>query len=247
MTITTQSWSVIALCYNEEGSIYQVLCDIEKTLTTMGVPDYEIIIVDDGSTDNSADEVSKFNKICNKSRIIQHETNMGIGAAIKTGYFHAKKENVIAMASDGQFQLEHLIPHSTIKPSTFLSFYRKDKGNYTLFRKFISSSNRLINKYLLGLDLKDVNWVKAYKRESLDSINTEINSSLVETEISTKLIKNNHTAIEIETCYLPRIAGEAKGASPKILFQALIELFKLIYVLRFKRVKIKNGLNQEKG
>ena len=62
----------------------------------------------------------------------------------------------------------------------------------------------------------------------------QIQSSLVETEIAAKLIKKGLQVREVETYYLPRLAGEAKGASLKIVYLAVLELFKLIYVINFK-------------
>ena len=138
------------------------------------------------------------------------------------------------MCGDGQFKLEDLKNNLSIENGSFISYFRKDKTNYTLFRKFLSETNKSVNRYFFGIHLKDVNWVKAYKREDLESIDYEIQSSLVETEIAAKLIKKGLHVKEVETYYLPRLAGEAKGASLKIIYLALIELFKLIYVINVK-------------
>ena len=80
-----------------------------------------------------------------------------------------------------------------------------------------------------------MNWVKAYKNKDLKSVDYEIKSSLVETEIASKLLRKGLKVNQIETVYLPRIAGEPKGASFKIVSLAVLELFKLIFVLAVKR------------
>ena len=122
--------------------------------------------------------------------------------AIRTGYREAQNENVIAMCGDGQFQLDDLKKVLTFKSDEFISFYRRKKETYTVFRYFLSNTNRFINKYIFGINLIDVNWVKGYKKNQLDSIDFEITSSLVETEIASKLIKKGLKVKQIETVYL---------------------------------------------
>ena len=236
MESTNQSWSICVLCYNEEGSISKVLTDLEAVFTEKPSIDYEIIVINDGSTDGSREVIQDhINRSSSKKlKLIDHPENLGIGMAIRTGYQNSEKENVMAMCGDGQFKLEDLKNNLSIENGSFISYFRKDKTNYTLFRKFLSETNKSVNRYFFGIHLKDVNWVKAYKREDLESIDYEIQSSLVETEIAAKLIKKGLHVKEVETYYLPRLAGEAKGASLKIVYLAVIELFKLIYVINVK-------------
>ena len=145
----------------------------------------------------------------------------------------------MANRRDGQFNLEDLVPHANINKNTMVSFYRVDKGPYTAFRHFISNFNRWLNEYILGAKIRDVNWVKIYKKDNLDSIKLELKSSLVETEIVTKLLRNSINLVEHETVYLPRLYGEPKGASFKVVSMALLELIKLIFILRVRRLILK--------
>lgn len=237
MPENNQSWSICVLCYNEEGAITTVLEGLNQFLKQNLEANYEIIVVNDGSTDNSLNQIEEFKQSNPESniKIFNHKTNLGIGMAIRTGYREAQNENVMAMCGDGQFQLDDLKKVLTFKSDEFISFYRRKKETYTVFRYFLSNTNRFINKYIFGINLIDVNWVKAYKKNQLDSIDFEITSSLVETEIASKLIKKGLRVKQIETVYLPRIAGEPKGASFRIVTLALLELFKLIFVLSTKR------------
>jgi glycosyltransferase involved in cell wall biosynthesis len=237
MPENNQSWSVCVLCYNEEGAISTVLEKLHHFLSEELSAGYEIIVINDGSKDNSLNEIERFQKKTPNSeiRIISHKTNLGIGMAIRTGYNAARNENVMAMCGDGQFQLSDLKKVLTFEKNEFISFYRRKKETYTVFRYFLSNTNRFINKYIFGINLIDVNWVKAYKRDQLKTIDFEITSSLVETEIASKLIKKGLKVKQVETEYLPRIAGEPKGASFRIVTLALLELFKLIFVLSTKK------------
>ena len=236
----SQSWSVIVLCYNEEGNLKIVINDILETIKKMEVADFEIIVVNDGSTDKSQDVLDSLSENISQLVIKKHNFNKGIGQAIRTGILSANKENIIVMAGDGQFNLKDLIPHANVNKDTIISFYRRNKGPYTIFRHFISNFNRWLNHYILGAKIKDVNWVKVYKKKNLDSIKLELKSSLIETEIVTKLLKESIKLEEYETDYLPRLYGEPKGASFKVVSMALVELLKLIFILRIRRVILGN-------
>jgi hypothetical protein len=98
----------------------------------------------------------------------------------------------------------------------------------------------MLNKYVNSFDLKDVNWVKIYKTKELKTLNLELESSLVESEICAKLILSKHHVNEVASKYLPREAGVSKGASGKIIRQAMndtISLWKVLSSFKKKQVK----------
>jgi hypothetical protein len=95
----------------------------------------------------------------------------------------------------------------------------------------------LFNKTFLGLTLKDVNWVKIYKLNELKKFDLKIRSSLIESEICSKLHFNGNRFIEIESRYLDRIGGESKGASFKIVKQALFDMLSLVIEITKFRIK----------
>lgn len=88
--------SIIFPCYNEEESVHPVLTESIEILSKN--THVEILVIDDGSTDQTANELEKFK---NSVRIIRHEGNLGYGAAIKTGLFYSKGEAVAFMDFDG--------------------------------------------------------------------------------------------------------------------------------------------------
>jgi dolichol-phosphate mannosyltransferase len=231
----SQSWSVIVLCYNEEGNIAKAISDIAKTLKMMNISVYEILVIDDGSTDNSPSILATLPEKFKSLKIITHPKNLGIGAGLRTGYKNASNENVMATCSDGQFNLKDLIFIKNIPTNTIISFYRENKDKYTIYRQLVSNLNLWLNKYLLGIEIRDVNWQKIYKKDNLDSIELELQSSLIETEIIAKLVRKSVKIREFPSASLDRLSGEAKGASFKILVQAILELTKLIYLIKIKR------------
>ena len=226
----TQSWSIIILCYNEEGTIKKVIEDALSTLKIISNNCGQVIVVNDGSNDNSHKIISDLT-INNKNiTYINHTNNKGIGKSLYSGYQNAVNENVIMIPGDDQFNLEELIPYKNLQNNSFLSFYRVNNQIYSRSRKWLSSFNRLLNRYTIKLILKDVNWVKAYKNESLNLLDLKMESSLIESEICSKMVYNGNHPIEIPSNYQTRLSGNSNGASFKIIKQAFLETPKLIWV-----------------
>lgn len=144
--------------------------------------------------------------------------------------------------ADGQFDLYELLPYAEIQPKTFISFRRVTKPAYSSYRTILSLMNREVNRYFLGLKMKDVNWVKIYKLEELRQINLQMHSSLIETEICAKLLLQSNKLIEVPSSYKTRICGKVKGSSPKEVFRIGIELFKLISIVKRLRSNYKHKI-----
>ncbi|MGH1334572.1 MAG: glycosyltransferase family 2 protein [Aureispira sp.] len=234
-----QSWSIIILCYNEVGNIARVLHTVYELLPALSSAGGELIVVNDGSTDGSHEQIVQFMEKHPAAPInyIHQQENLGIGAALHQGYGQASAENVVMIPGDGQFNLQELLPYKNIAPKTILAFYRVENMTYTLTRNVLSWFNSWLNRLFIGLTLKDVNWVKAYKTAALQDLSLEVKSSLVESEICSKLLYLGHQALEVESKYWPRQTGTSKGASWAIVRQALSDI--PILILAFRRFRKK--------
>ncbi len=232
-----QSWTVGILCYNEAGTIKKVFMDTLSVLKSMA-DDIEIIIVDDASTDGSVEIINDlYLSYPNLLKIFYHNSNMGIGLSIRDIYFNASKENVVFVPGDGQFDVRELSPYAEFEPNKFIAFYRKENQSYSFFRNSLSYMNKQFNRVFLGLELRDVNWVKVYKTAILKQLDLQSKSSIIESEICSKLQLKNIGAIEVESKYIPRVYGESKGSSWKIIKKVYAELWALYLIVRkFKQV-----------
>ena len=145
--------SLIIPAYNEEKAIEHTLDELSREECLQSA---EIIVIDDGSKDNTANIVAKFSKI----RLIRHHTNMGYGSSITTGVRAANREWVIWFDSDGQHRPEDLIALGSRLVSDGLDYcvgIRDSSSHEDQNRKFGKSILRLIIHLLVGKPLKDFN------------------------------------------------------------------------------------------
>ena len=227
------SLSLIVFCYNEAGNIGRVIDLCCKLLPDIS-SDYELIVIDDGSSDSTADEVMEKAASFPALRLIRHEVNKGIGNALRSGYAAATKEYVCAIPGDNQFDLALLKEVKPFDDNTYYAFYRINTG-YSTYRRLLSWGNRLFNQHVLGILLRDVNWVKVYRLSQLRSIQPRLTSSLVESEICAKLYRKGVRPIEMPTAYLRREFGTPKGGGWKTLSLAIRDMSKLVWeVYRFR-------------
>ncbi|MEQ8910245.1 MAG: glycosyltransferase family 2 protein [Vicingaceae bacterium] len=232
----SQTWSIIILCYNEANSIKRVVQDSLMVLSEISANDGQIVIVNDGSTDDSDAIIKQLQKYHQQITYVKHDCNKGIGEALHSGYNNAKMENVVMVSGDGQFDVKELIPFKQIPNDSFISFYRAENHLYNRQRKLLSLVNRWLNYLFMGLILKDVNFTNAYKTQHLKSLNLKVKSSLVESEICAKLSFLGKTAIEVKSNYHQNKESKSTGASYKIVKQAFVDIPKLlISCLSFKR------------
>lgn len=231
----TQRWTIGIMCYNEAGSIARVLEMVHRTAAGLG-PDTEVLAVDDGSADNTAAllEEARASKYPNL-RIIRHPQNRGIGGALRSIYFEASGDAVVAVPGDGQFNTDELLAYPVVPMRTVFSYYRVENTSYNFFRNGLSWMNKTLNRILLGMELQDVNWILVFRRADLADLDLRMKSSIITSEICSKLRIKGWRFIEIKSRYLPRTAGKSRGASLRIVFKAASELLQLFRVVtRFR-------------
>ncbi len=233
-----QTWSVGVLCYNEAGSLEQVVAQLREVMQKI-TNTFEIIIVDDCSTDGSGDIAKQLEKNFPEVRAVVHVQNKGIGGALRSIYANSKYENIAFIPGDGQFDVTEYLPYADVPEGSFVSFYRKENTSYSIFRNILSLFNKELNKVFIGIDLRDVNWTKIYKKADIDQLDLQLTSSLIESEVCAKLLFLGKKVIEVESKYLPRTYGQSKGSSFAIVKKALKDTWVLVSIMRKFRISRK--------
>ena len=145
--------SIIVPAFNEGDAISQVVQDIRGVMEETSYS-FEILVVDDGSTDNTVEAVGK-----QGARIIQHSENRGSGASRKTGIRAARGEWIAMIDADGTYParalpeiLGHLGDYSQV-----IGARTSEKGTYRLIRGLAKGMIRRLASYLVGRPIPDLN------------------------------------------------------------------------------------------
>ncbi len=233
MSQPKQNWSFGVMCYNEEGNILNVLNQIVE-IGPKVANQFEILVVDDGSKDKSVKIIRSFQESNPQIdiRLIEHPMNKGIGFTLRDIYLNGKYELIANIPADGQFDLNEYLQVGIVEKNKFVAFYRKENLVYNTQRNLFSFINKMLNLQLLGISCKDVNWTKIYHKDALHQLDLRITSSLIESEICSKLIYLGYQPLEYPSQYKSRTSGVSKGASFFILKQAIFDILKLIWVCR---------------
>jgi glycosyltransferase involved in cell wall biosynthesis len=224
-------FSIIMPCYNEKGTIEEI---VDAVISAIEVFDeYEIIIVDDKSTDGTADILR--NKISSKvNKIVFHEKNRGKGAALRTGFKNATGDVIIIQDADLEYD-----PREYLKLVTPILDNKADVVYGTRFsggeahrvvyfwhmvgNKFLT----LVSNMLTNINLTDMETCyKIFKKDIIDGITLEEDRFGFEPEITAKISKLNCRIYEVGISYYGRTYENGKKIGWRDGFRALFSIFK---------------------
>jgi glycosyltransferase involved in cell wall biosynthesis len=221
------SVSVCLPCYNEQENVGRT---VENALSVMEKldADFEVIIVDDGSADETgriADEIAQRNP---RVKVIHHPHNLGYGAALQSGFKAAAKELVFYTDGDGQFDMKEMPPLlGLMEQYDIVSCYRLDRRD-PLVRKFNGWAWTKLVCLLFGMKIRDIDCAfKLYKRAIFDHVEMASTGALISAEILARATRKGYRITQKGVHHYPRTAGVQTGANFRVILRAFRELFKL--------------------
>jgi glycosyltransferase involved in cell wall biosynthesis len=195
--------TVVLPAYNEGAALPHVLDELGEYLDSS----YEVLVVDDGSTDDTADVAERY-----PVRLIKHKSNSGKGVAIRTGISEARGENVVIMDADATYPVPAIKEMVDLLDENDLvrGIRESEPESMPLVNRF---GNWLFNKLLAishGLEGADqLTGLYAIRRSEAERLGTEARGFDIETEIGIKAKARGLREAEIPISYLPRV-GEKK-------------------------------------
>lgn len=219
--------------YNEEENIEWVIKDTLKSLPKY-FKDFEVVVVNDGSTDNTgeiADRLAKRRKVL---RVV-HQENAGYSQAMLAGIKAAKKEYIAYMPADGQFlvsDMRHCF--ETMEGADLVLGYRGGRPDYNTKRMIFSYGYLTLLTLLFDIKYMDVGWVNIWKTKKVQKLKlTCAKGIFILTEIVVRFRKKGYKIVEAPSYYRIRRAGEVKNAKLKVVFATLLNALKLWLELKF--------------
>ena len=209
-TIRPESLSVVIPSYNEAGNLPRLVHEIVSFLRHhMG--SFEIILVDDGSQDDTPKVLENLEERFPEVRRIRHPVNQGYGASLKTGFSACRFDWIFFTDADRQFQIEDLLEFFPLcREASAVVGYRKKRRD-SLARRFFSRGYNKLTRLLFGLRIRDVNCAfKLIDSKTLKTIPIESRRFFVNTELLIKIRKRGGRIREIGVNHRPREQGVSK-------------------------------------
>jgi glycosyltransferase involved in cell wall biosynthesis len=221
------SISAVLPAYNEEAIIADTARTMAAVLRDL-VPDYEVIVVNDGSRDATAARVEAVSREDPRVRLISHPVNRGYGAALATGFSAATKDWIFITDGDKQFDVRELAGFIPAMQGVDLAIgYRRPRRDPLMRRLNGWGWNRLV-RLLFGPVARDVDCAfKLFHREVWESIVVESGGATFSAEFLIKAKRAGFRIRERRVTHLPRTAGRATGARPEVILRAFRDLFRL--------------------
>ena len=226
--------SVVMPAYNEEGNLGIAVEKAVKVLDDIA-DKYEIIIVDDGSRDKTGEIAEVLSKKHKNVRVIHHKVNKGYGVSQKTGFSNARFEWITLVPSDNQFDMGDMRRYiGLMDTADVIMGYRIRRRD-----SFIRRMNARI--YWTGISVlffipvhRDIDWVKFYRKEVLDSIDIGTDSAFADAEIIIKAHRKGFKIKEVGVPHYRRLKGKETGGDIRVIARQLFDLFKFRLGFRLK-------------
>jgi glycosyltransferase involved in cell wall biosynthesis len=232
----THSISVFFPAYNDAGTIASMVVLADRTLRRL-TSDYEIIVVNDGSVDHTAQVLSELETMYRRLRIVNHPTNLGYGCALRTGLDSATKELIFYTDGDAQYdvrELELLLPCMT-DGVDIVNGYKISRSD-PLHRIIIGKIYCWLVKSSFGIRIKDVDCdFRLIRRTSYSRVRLHSTSGTICVEMMKCFQDAGLRFAEAPVHHYHRAYGQSQFFNFKRLFKTFRDLSRLWWRLVIKR------------
>jgi dolichol-phosphate mannosyltransferase len=232
------SVSLAAPAYNEAAGIEEVVSAWVRYLSTRCAPgDFEIVICDDGSRDETGAILDRLATSIPELRPVHHARNQGAAAALTTAIRHTTKDWVLLIDSDGQFpveNLERLTPAAADGAEAVIGVRtRKQDG---AIARFGSATSGALCNWFCGTRYRDFNCaLKLVRGPLVRSLNLEAKGLNYSGEITAKLIELSVSLAEVEIAHQARKCGKSSANARAVLHRMLFVAY-----LGFRQFLLRN-------
>ncbi len=220
--------------YNEEANVEKAVEHVSAVAQQLGV-DYEIILVNDGSSDRTGEIGRQLEQRIPNFRLVEHYPNRGYGGALKAGFAAATKELIAFVPADNQFDFREVtrLLERIEQGADIVSGYRARRQD-NFIRKLNAWGWNTLVRLLFGYLCHDIDCgFKLFRRSVLDRVPLISNGAMIDTELLAGAKARGFRIAEVPVTHLPRVAGAATGANPKVILRAFRDLVR--FRLRLSR------------
>ncbi len=224
--------SVFFPAYNDSGTIASLVITAIQSASKL-TPDYEVIVVNDGSSDSTGQILDELARLYPQVRIVTHTVNRGYGGALRSGFAAASKEIIFYTDGDAQYdpsEVEAL--WQKMAPGTDLVNGFKISRADPLHRIIIGRIYHHTVKTLFGLHVRDVDCdFRLLRRSIFDTVRLEKNSGVICLEMMKKIQDAGFTIVEVPVHHYHRAHGHSQFFNFRRVFRTAMDVMKLWFAL----------------
>lgn len=225
--------SVFFPCYNDEYTIGRLIDEAVEIVSGL-TDDYEVIVIDDGSTDGSRAILKKYEKKYPKIfKPIYHTKNRGYGGALRSGFAKASKDLIFYTDGDGQYDVKELplLFLLMTRDVNFVNGIKMERQDFA-YRIIAGNFYALCMRWAFLLPIFDVDCdFRLIRRSLLEKVNLKSNSGSICVELVKKAEEAGAKFRQVSVHHYPRIHGQSQFFRPRRLFKTFSELVPLWFNL----------------
>jgi glycosyltransferase involved in cell wall biosynthesis len=231
-------------CYNDAGTIATIVITADQTLRDL-TDDYEIIVGNDASTDNSAQLLTELEKLYPRLRVLHHAVNRGYGGNLRSMFAAATKDLIFYTDGDAQYDPSELsVLHKNLTPEIDVVQGWKIERSDPLHRKIIGRVYHHFVRFWFGLHLRDVDCdFRLFRRHVLESFPLESSSGCITVEMMTRIEHGGFRVREVPVHHYHRAYGESQFFNFPRVARTLQELTVLWVKLKLLRRRRQSSLS----
>lgn len=228
--------SVFFPAYNDSGTIASLVISAIRTARRL-TPDFEVIVVNDGSADNTADILNELAAQYPEVRVVHHEQNRGYGGALRSGFANATRELVFYTDGDAQYDPAEMeaLWHRFADDVDLVNGYKISRSD-PVHRVVIGRVYHHTVRLLFGLKVRDVDCdFRMMRRAIFDRVRLEKNSGVICLEMMKKIQDAGFRIVEVPVHHYHRAYGRSQFFNFGRLWRTGVDVARLWYALVVRR------------
>ena len=203
----------------------------ERLVASGDIVDYELIIIDDASTDQTSEIADALVAADDHVRVIHHPTNRKLGGSMRSGFAAARGDIVLYTDADLPFdinELSRIVRLLRDYEADIVSAYRFDRTGEGSLRTLYTTVYNALIKTVFGVRVRDINFAcKLVRRRVLDAIELKSEGSFIDAELIIRAQRRGFDVMQLGVDYFPRTRGESTLSSPAVIRKIVREMWSL--------------------